>query len=394
MLLGRVTAPLARADRVRRVIDLPSVVDQLGTSLRAELDFRMEAENLDRMAVSLERYDRLARAAVSSRPVVVAPARDGRGPGRARSPTRRRARARRRGPPAPPGLLPAGARGGLLPRRPAPGQPDVGRRLHLAHRPRHGRAPRRRDPPAAHAAPARVRAGRRRDARRARARPRGRRSAGPGPRRVRSRARRELASGLQGQALEEIQFAELLNQLTDLSTALRRAAPREPRDGGQGRRPGAAHGGGDRAGDRPARRGGTVLRSQPDATAGEPARSAGAAVPGREAALPRRARRRGLHRRPARAAGHRRDRAVARPRGPDRGARAHGRAVAGSRSRRASTPGPPPPWCAGWPASSRPRRPRRSRSRSPGAAVGGSAGTATDRNGRSESVRDGADLHR
>jgi predicted unusual protein kinase regulating ubiquinone biosynthesis (AarF/ABC1/UbiB family)/nucleotide-binding universal stress UspA family protein len=60
VLLGRVTSPLARANRVRRVIDLPSVVDQLGSSLRSELDFRQEAENLDRMAVSLERYDRLA----------------------------------------------------------------------------------------------------------------------------------------------------------------------------------------------------------------------------------------------------------------------------------------------------------------------------------------------
>jgi predicted unusual protein kinase regulating ubiquinone biosynthesis (AarF/ABC1/UbiB family) len=58
-LLARVTSPLAHADRVRRVIDLPTVVEQLGTSLRSELDFRMEAENLDRMAASLERYDRL-----------------------------------------------------------------------------------------------------------------------------------------------------------------------------------------------------------------------------------------------------------------------------------------------------------------------------------------------
>ena len=33
---------------------------QFATSLRSELDFRMEAENLDRMAASLERYDRLA----------------------------------------------------------------------------------------------------------------------------------------------------------------------------------------------------------------------------------------------------------------------------------------------------------------------------------------------
>jgi ubiquinone biosynthesis protein len=58
-LLGKVTRPLARADRVRRVIDLPSVVDQLGSSLRAELDFRQEAQNLDRMADSLARYDHL-----------------------------------------------------------------------------------------------------------------------------------------------------------------------------------------------------------------------------------------------------------------------------------------------------------------------------------------------
>ena len=58
-MLETVVRPLARARRVRRVIDLPSVVEQLGTSLRAELDFTREAENLDRMADVLARYPHL-----------------------------------------------------------------------------------------------------------------------------------------------------------------------------------------------------------------------------------------------------------------------------------------------------------------------------------------------
>ena len=150
----------SRRGRMRRVIDLPSVVDQLGTSLRAELDFRREAQNLDRMAEILEALRPPRGAALSPRPLDAPPARDGRG--RRRGPGRRRApgsRTHRGGPPAPPGLLPAGARGRLLPRRPPSRQPHVGRRLHLADRPRHGRPPRRRDAPAAHAAPARVRTG-------------------------------------------------------------------------------------------------------------------------------------------------------------------------------------------------------------------------------------------
>ena len=162
--------------------------------------------------------------------------------------------------------------------------------------------------------------------------------------------------------------------------ALRRPAPGEPRDGGQGRRPGAAHRGRDRAGDRPARRGGALLRSQPDAPPGEPARSAGAAVPGREAALPRRARRRGLHRRAARAAG-RPSRSSGRSRtraAPSRSGSRSG--CRGSRSRRASARRVPPPW-GGWHASSRPRRPRRWPWRSP-AAVSVTRGAHDERTGR------------
>ncbi len=59
VLLERLTLPLARAPRVRRIIDLPSVVEQLGASLRSEVDFTLEADNLDRMAESLARYPRL-----------------------------------------------------------------------------------------------------------------------------------------------------------------------------------------------------------------------------------------------------------------------------------------------------------------------------------------------
>ncbi len=59
VLLERLTRPLAGARRVRRIIDLPSVVDQLASSLRSEVDFTLEAGNLDRMATALAQYQRL-----------------------------------------------------------------------------------------------------------------------------------------------------------------------------------------------------------------------------------------------------------------------------------------------------------------------------------------------
>ena len=58
-LLEAIARPFARTPRVRRLIDVPSVVEQLGSSLRAELDFGEEAGNLDRMAETLETYGRL-----------------------------------------------------------------------------------------------------------------------------------------------------------------------------------------------------------------------------------------------------------------------------------------------------------------------------------------------
>ncbi len=59
-LLEAVVRPFAHAGRMRRVIDLPSVVEQLGESLRAELDFTREAENLDRMTETLAPFPHLA----------------------------------------------------------------------------------------------------------------------------------------------------------------------------------------------------------------------------------------------------------------------------------------------------------------------------------------------
>jgi predicted unusual protein kinase regulating ubiquinone biosynthesis (AarF/ABC1/UbiB family) len=45
---------------LRQVIDLPAVIEHLATSLRHELDFRMEAANVERMRAVLEPYGRLA----------------------------------------------------------------------------------------------------------------------------------------------------------------------------------------------------------------------------------------------------------------------------------------------------------------------------------------------
>jgi ubiquinone biosynthesis protein len=49
------------ADRpaFRAVVDMPAIIEHLSTSLRRELDFRQEAENIDRMHLVLERYSRL-----------------------------------------------------------------------------------------------------------------------------------------------------------------------------------------------------------------------------------------------------------------------------------------------------------------------------------------------
>ncbi|MGH3033659.1 MAG: AarF/UbiB family protein [Gaiellaceae bacterium] len=45
---------------LRQVIDIPALVEHLSSSLRRELDFRREAENIERMRVVLAPYDRLA----------------------------------------------------------------------------------------------------------------------------------------------------------------------------------------------------------------------------------------------------------------------------------------------------------------------------------------------
>jgi predicted unusual protein kinase regulating ubiquinone biosynthesis (AarF/ABC1/UbiB family)/nucleotide-binding universal stress UspA family protein len=59
-LLDKLVAQVGRSRRATRVIDLPSVVEQLGTALRAELDFLEEAANLEQMGKALDRYPNLA----------------------------------------------------------------------------------------------------------------------------------------------------------------------------------------------------------------------------------------------------------------------------------------------------------------------------------------------
>ncbi len=58
-LLEGIARPLSRIPQVRRLVDVPSVIEQLGSSLRAELDFGEEAANLDTMAEALAPYGHL-----------------------------------------------------------------------------------------------------------------------------------------------------------------------------------------------------------------------------------------------------------------------------------------------------------------------------------------------
>ena len=59
-LLEAAMRPISRSKRMRRVIDLPSLVEELSSSLRRELDFGEEAANLERMAGILANYPRVA----------------------------------------------------------------------------------------------------------------------------------------------------------------------------------------------------------------------------------------------------------------------------------------------------------------------------------------------
>ena len=55
-LLESAVRPAGRSNRVKRVIDLPALVEELSGSLRRELDFTEEAQNLERMAGILASY--------------------------------------------------------------------------------------------------------------------------------------------------------------------------------------------------------------------------------------------------------------------------------------------------------------------------------------------------
>ena len=129
---------------LRDAVDVPVLVEHLASSLRRELDFRREADNLERMAELLAPFERLGVPRVLPRALEGAAAGDGGDRRRARCATRRRRRAGRGREPAARVLLRPGARRRLLPRRSAPRQPALARRPDLLPRPRHGRRARRR----------------------------------------------------------------------------------------------------------------------------------------------------------------------------------------------------------------------------------------------------------
>jgi ubiquinone biosynthesis protein len=59
-LLERFGAEAAKRPAFRQLVDVPAIIDHLSSSLRRELDFRHEAENIERMRAVLAPFDRLA----------------------------------------------------------------------------------------------------------------------------------------------------------------------------------------------------------------------------------------------------------------------------------------------------------------------------------------------
>jgi ubiquinone biosynthesis protein len=58
-LLEKLVAVAGRSKRMSRLVDLPTVVEQLGSALRAELDCRQEAQNLQQFATVMQGYPNL-----------------------------------------------------------------------------------------------------------------------------------------------------------------------------------------------------------------------------------------------------------------------------------------------------------------------------------------------
>ena len=129
----------ANRPALRKIVDIPAAIEHLSDSLRRELDFRQEAQNIERMRAVARRLP-AARRSARLRGALDEPAARARGDRRAfrcaRSPKGPRAA-------RPPGscsrLLPPDPRRRLLPRRPAPREPALVERAHLLPRLRHGR---------------------------------------------------------------------------------------------------------------------------------------------------------------------------------------------------------------------------------------------------------------
>ena len=131
----------------RQVIDMPAVFEHLSESLRRELDFRQEAGNIERMRHGARAVPapRRARPCTTSSPrprlLVMEEIQGAPDPHGARGDG-----AQGGGAAAARVLLRADPHGGLLPRRPAPREPDVVERQDLLPRLRHGRRDRAGDP--------------------------------------------------------------------------------------------------------------------------------------------------------------------------------------------------------------------------------------------------------
>ena len=140
------SSPSRTADRAvfRQLVDLPAVIEHLSSSLRRELDFRLEAAQHRAHARGHRRRTRASPCPASTRSCRRHGCSSWRRWSAPRSERHRRATPAGGGEAAPRLVLPPDPDRGLLPRRSAPGEPEVVERQDLLPRLRDGRRGRRR----------------------------------------------------------------------------------------------------------------------------------------------------------------------------------------------------------------------------------------------------------